>query len=574
MAGLARWINGSIRYSPGTIGGIKIDGTAFHHGGHYPAYSMPGYASIGEYLRLVQDTSFGLNVEARQILKFALLSLSKQTNLRDWGIGASGRHPFEGNINKKCVLTYAYAAQAFDPIDKELAGEFLRLSEGLKQYSLERKLIRFFEKNEIKKNDYPKGFHVYNYASQGIYRYGKNMVSLKGFTTNIWGSEIYTADNRYGRYQSYGSVQIIGSMNTHPVNDAFFITEQASRYKQEGWDWNRNPGVTSIHLPFDSLDSPFKHSLMLRQTERFSGASNFENGEYGMFAMKLGEKQYSNFTPSFKAHKSVFCFDGKIICLGSNISNRNSEYPTETILFQQALFSQNESIKINNETITAYPYSRKISDSENTPTILKDLTGQHYYIPEGQNINIVKQSQQSRHNKTKEITNGDFASAYFEHGESPENAQYEYMILLDATSEKISNLYKKETGYEVILKNQNAHIVQDKDSRVRAYAVFNDFTSNNDPFILKCTEETMIMLRREKNKLKISVCDPDLNLGEYRYTTSNSSGMKRKYILLKGKYRLIEENEAVRIRHEENNTSVEIKCQHGIPVEFQLIETP
>lgn len=57
------------------------------------------------------------------------------------------------------------------------------------------------------------------------------MVTLKGFNTNVWGSEIYTKDNRYGRYQSYGSIQIMG-----------YPSRKASGYVEEGWDWNRASG--------------------------------------------------------------------------------------------------------------------------------------------------------------------------------------------------------------------------------------------------------------------------------------------------------------------------------------------
>ena len=158
-------------------------------------------------------------------------------------------------------------------------------------------------------NAYPKGFYVYNYASQGIYRYNKKMVSLKGFTQNIWGSEIYAWDNRFGRYQSYGSMQIIGTPTPEALNNEYPITEEASRYKEAGWDWNRNPGTTTIHLPLELLNSPFKGSDMLLQPESFAGASQLNNGEFGMFAMKLGERDRKNFTPSFNAHKSVFAFE-------------------------------------------------------------------------------------------------------------------------------------------------------------------------------------------------------------------------------------------------------------------------
>lgn len=76
------------------------------------------------------------------------------------------------------------------------------------------------------------------------------MVTLKGYTTDVWGAEIYTKDNRYGRYQSYGSVQIMGKGNP--------VSRTGSGFVQEGWDWNRLPGTTTIHLPFELLDSPLR----------------------------------------------------------------------------------------------------------------------------------------------------------------------------------------------------------------------------------------------------------------------------------------------------------------------------
>ncbi len=53
-----------------------------------------------------------------------------------------------------------------------------------------------------------------------------------------------------------------------------------------------------------------------------------------MFAMKLMERNLKNFTPDFVARKSVFCFDNRMICLGTGISNSNASFPTETTLFK------------------------------------------------------------------------------------------------------------------------------------------------------------------------------------------------------------------------------------------------
>ena len=571
MKALSRWINGSLQYSPGTIGGIKVDGTAFHHGGHYPAYSVLGLAYLGKYLSHVNNTQFTLNDKSFQILKHALLSLARQSNLRDWGMGVSGRHPFNGAINKNGVLTFAYAAMVPRETDRELAGEYLRLMEGLRKYSLDNRLAQTFRSEGITANKPPVGFHVYNYASQGVYRYNDKMVSLKGFTRNIWGSELYARDNRFGRYQSYGSIQIIGTRSPKAINGERPVTEEASRYREEGWDWNRNPGTTTIHLPLDLLESPLPGSDMLRQPESFAGASRLNDGEFGMFAMKLSERDRERFTPSFHARKSTFAFGNKIIALGSAIGNDNEEFPTETTLFQQALLKENEAITLNQKKITAFPYREAAGEERGDDLLIESLTGELYYIPVGQPLVIEKKSQDSKENKRMKPTQGNFATAYINHGPAPSGASYEYMIVMDASRSQQRALRRGNTGYSVLRHDSAAHVVKDVASNVTGYAVFDKLTNNDDKHLVASDEELMVMIQLSENQLRVSVCDPDLHLGEYSYTTSRESQPVTKQITLKGKYAAVNNDvPSLTIQVSGDNTIISVTCQHGIPVEFTL----
>ena len=72
-----------------------------------------------------------------------------------------------------------------------------------------------------------------------------------------------------------------------------------------------------------------------------------------MFAMKLMERDLKNFTGDFVARKSVFCFDNRLICLGTDIKNSNSDYPTETTLFQHVFRPGKDFIRITGEKRTA-----------------------------------------------------------------------------------------------------------------------------------------------------------------------------------------------------------------------------
>ena len=75
LKGLSRWVSTSLRYTPGTIGGIKVDGTTFHHGGFYPAYTTGALAMLGQFINLTNKTSYQLTLSARKVLKSALIAM-------------------------------------------------------------------------------------------------------------------------------------------------------------------------------------------------------------------------------------------------------------------------------------------------------------------------------------------------------------------------------------------------------------------------------------------------------------------------------------------------------------------
>ncbi|MGL5920328.1 MAG: chondroitinase family polysaccharide lyase, partial [Bacteroidales bacterium] len=208
LRSLSRWVSGSLSITPGTIGGIKVDGTIFHHGGHYPAYGIPGLAYVGKYLSCVNGTSFTITDEARDVMKLALTASRNYSNLRSWGLAQCGRNPFNGEISNAGGTAFGYAAQAGTSLDRELAADFMRIKEGQRLYTDDNNMYRAFRAAGISEAVSPQGFYIFNYNNLGTYRYKDQMVTLKGMSNTLWGSEIYSQNNRFGRYQSYGSVLI------------------------------------------------------------------------------------------------------------------------------------------------------------------------------------------------------------------------------------------------------------------------------------------------------------------------------------------------------------------------------
>lgn len=377
---------------------------------------------------------------------------------------------------------------------------------------------------------------------------------MKGWNRYVWSSEIYHNANRYGRYQSHGSVQI-----------QKWGDEDLFGYRQEGWDWNRMPGATTIHLPWKLLDAPRKHTTMLVNNSRFSGATDL-NGKYGAFGFTLeNPSNWPEFIdPTFTAKKSVFSFEDRLILVGSNISNSKKDYATETTLFQYGITPKTDSLIVNGKEISSYPYKETLNEGG----WLIDGMGNGYLVAKGGKIHVRKQLQESRHNITKKPTFGHVASAWIEHGYAPKNASYEYMIVLDATPEKMTRLAtqlkQNKKPYSVLRQDGTAHIVYDKTSGVTGYTAYK-FVRTSDKWVRAISTSAIVMAQGNNNTLRLSVANPDLNMEK-----NTHSQVVPVSVTLNGKWRLSKDMSNVSIKRKGSKTVVTTDCKDGIPVNITL----
>lgn len=559
MEALTRWMDGSMRYSRGTLGGIKLDGTAFHHGGNYPAYATGAYSTLGTYFRLIGGTSFVPSPDARRCVKNGLLALRNSCNRYDWATGISGRHPFGGHIPAKVCSAYGFLAVLGDlsgsgaAADPELGGAFLSLKGSNKE------VIAALKAAGIAESPAPEGFFVYNYGAYGMHRRAGWAVTLKAYNTDVWGSEIYTRDNRYGRYQSYGSVQVINSGKAAGMAD--------SRYIEEGWDWNRLPGTTTIHLPWDKLNSPLKGTLMERNVNRFPGVSSLE-GRNGVLAFTYTEKDRENFCAGATATKSAFCFDNRIVFVGSGITNTSS-YPTETTLFQQHLNEPSEAILVDGELLSGFPQTWRFTDKGKC--VVEDLKGNCYILYNAEGLTIYRQHQRSPDNTGQKTGEGNFISAVIDHGVSPTRAGYEYLLLVEPSAQERRS-WSKKRPYEVLCATNEAHVVKDIPTGITAYVSYLGFRDSH----IDIPAQTLVMERDKAEGRLMSVCTPDLGITEKSYTTPEESQPLARRITLEGRWTLSEPfsddtfGTMAEVFSADNQTYIDVTCRHGHPVEFLL----
>ena len=563
--------------------GFKADGTAWHHNGHYPAYGLGAFQSVPKIIETLSGTRYRIKPAGHANFRRAFLAARIYSQLYNWGFGNAGRHPLDNNGIGSLQKQYLQMAESGNPdntekVDKEVAAAYVRL------WGKEDPLnaTRFTQLLNIPA-DKLSGYYTFPYGATAVHRRNEWAAILKGYSKYVWASEIYVASNRYGRYPANGSIQLLNIEG-----------EVGSGFKQEGWDWNRYPGTTVIYLPFKELE-PKLPLLMFRSNETFAGTTELDGN--GIFGMVLNEGKGTNaegdtpkagFPGKLMAKKSVFSFGDKMIAIGTDISSIDEKNPTQTNIFQTSLVDNKSVFTTSDEIAKKMPYKAEMKANAAGKNWLIDPYGNGYHILSINALQLKKAHQDSYHNKYSintgamtdpvkgaKATEGDFASAWIDHGMAPKNASYQYVVYPFLTADDQKNFGKKLAGdksFDILQANGIAHIVLDKTTNTTGYVVF-EKNKNLEVGVLKeVSEPALIMVRNDdKNHLTISAVQPDLNFPEIkegRY--KNYSQAVNLSITLNGKWATAQADYITKIDNSGENTIITLNCIDGLPRKFKM----
>ena len=498
LRSFSRWLDWGCRPAPGLMDSFKIDGSAYHHCNNYPAYAIGGLNGATQMIYLLSGSEFAIGELAHQTVKNALMAMRFYCNKLSFPLSLSGRHPDgKGQLSP---MHYAYMAWAGTPnganeLDESMAAAYLRLTQNTTN-NKEKQIYREFRLKGISPEADPQGNLSLGYSCAAVQRRDNWAAIVRGTSRYLWCSEHYTGENLYGRYLGYGSLLL----STAPKG--IDVTLKTSGWQEEGFDWNRIPGATSIHLPYDDLkakilnvDTSSGVEEMLLSDEVFSGGLSQQKTN-GNFGLKLHE--HDKYNGSFRARKSFHFFNDDIICLGSNIENNDKQHPTETTVFQLAA-----------DDPQTQSYWQTYQPQSNT---CLDALGTGYYSPNPWTFTGLIQ-QQSRNNDTNKPNTGQWVSLYIPHGTAPTGAEYEYAVLPKVNPERLKTIASKPF-YTVIKKDRDAHIVRHEPTHTMSYVIFETPKSYLPGGPVLLTDTTCLAMVRQvaKNKLILTVAQPDLNL--------------------------------------------------------------
>ncbi len=518
----ASWLNQSIEYAKGLEGIFKPDGSMFHHCSHYPAYGLDGLKSLTPLIYFLAGTLAEISPRAYGIVENALEKMRWYCNLKHWPTALSARHPKTDGEHTHLtgeVFYYMALAEEASGKGKKMGNIYLRL-EGTLSESLEfskpeltqRRIAELAAKG-CRAEQTPNGHLTMNWACASFHRRGEWLAAIRGHNRYLWSHESYVANNLYGRYISYGHLQILSQ--GHP------ITLKSNGYQAEGFDWNSFSGTTAVELPFAELRSKVYnvdefsgYEEMLLTDEAFAGGLSL--GENGIFAMKLhGHAKYDE---SHRANLSSFFFGNTILRLASDISGKDEEHRTITTLFQSLLSEGTASIFVNKRQIKVLEY---FCEKHRNGMVLADAYRNSYFIPKKAKIEVRCSFQTTPTQNTGKAASGYFAKALIDHGKAPKKEDYEYIIGVDTDPMDFfeeTRKWKKEPFYRVHQKNAQAHIVEHFSEKTFSYVLFGAYhkklRKEND-ILCSASRACLCMIAREAGGgVRLSFCDPDLRLYE------------------------------------------------------------
>ena len=588
LKSFSRWIDYGCRPALGLAGSFKADGGAFHHRNNYPAYAVGGLDGATNMIYLFNHTEWAVSPLAHETVRKVLLAMRFYCNKQHFPLSMSGRHP-DGR-GKLVPMHYAMMAMAGTPDGKEaydesMAAAYLRLISDIPadaqepdympkvSNAQERKIAKQLMKQGFRAEEDPEGNLALGYGCVSVQRRDNWSAVVRGHSRYLWAAEHYLGHNLFGRYLAHGSMQILTAAPGQTVTPA------TSGWKQEGFDWNRIPGATYIHLPLDLLKAKVMNvdtfsgmEEMLYSDEAFAGGLS-QQQENGNFGMKLHE--HDKYNGTHRARKSYHFIGGTIVCLGTDIENDNADYPTETTIFQLAV-----------NDAAGQEYWKNYQGNGN---VWMDHLNTGYYVP-------VKASfeknfpQRSRLQNSGKDTKGDWVSLVVNHGKAPKGGSYEYAVL-PQTDAATMKAFTKKPGYKVLKQDRDAHIVQVPAEGICSYVLFETPQATLPGGLLQRTDTAcLVMVQKEaSDKYLLTVAQPDLAL--YRGDSdealdengkriersiysrpwiNNESGEIPVTVTLKGRWTVEETPYCKLVSADKKQTVLRFTCKDGASFEVEL----
>lgn len=383
----AKAIQGELKISTGL--GVQPDFSFHEHGVMLQQgnYGLSFLTDMIQWITLLRKTPFAFDESKLSIVRGLALEGSQWFLWKNtFDIGGSGRQLFRGELVKKknSVLT---SFRNLKKLDTAYANAYAQAQN--------------YKTLTGNKHFWNSDFH--------ISRTPNYLFTLKMSSSRVSGYETVNFENMLGYHLGSGMTLLYQSDKEYL--DIFPF-----------WDWKKLPGTTIIQ---DQDPIPVSNAWGYKIEGDFVGG--LTNGTNGVAVL-----QYNR--GGLKANKSWFMIDDQIVCLGSGITAQTPFNVTTAI--NQVHLKGDVLIDTKDERIKG---NRK-QDLTNSNWVLHDHLG--YLFPSGGNLSLITKpvvgswynvAQRYKDEKIK----ASIFNLYLNHGENPDDAKYEYILVPGATKDKL-----------------------------------------------------------------------------------------------------------------------------------------
>ena len=284
------------------------------------------------------------------------------------------------------------------------------------------------------------------------------------------------------------------------------------------YDWQKISGATIVQKP--KLYPPSE--IQKDGLTDFVGAVT--DGLFG--AVSFDFKSPHDFV---EAKKSWFFFDREYVCLGAGIAS-NRKLPVATTINQ--VLMRSEVTVCRNGKIEILPEGNR--QLEKVKWVHQDKIG--YIFPEPATVNLSNQTQKGRwsditdqKNISNKIVNEKVFMLWFDHGDHPQNASYDYIVVPNVTKRQLNET--ANSNRNIIILSNTSQIQAVKHSKLQicqiAFYKAGEVEIAND-IKAKMNSQGMAMIKMKENRIEeLSVSDPSRKLSRIEMTVSgiyNSKG--------------------------------------------------
>jgi len=224
------------------------------------------------------------------------------------------------------------------------------------------------------------------------------------------------------------------------------------------------------------------------------------------------------------AQKAWFMFDDKIVCLGSGISSAEN-LPVTTSVNQSFLKGE---VVFNNSG--AEQIANKGEQLKNPEWIIHDNIG--YLFPAGGKLNLETHEVEGSWNWVasrypEEVMKADIFKLWFEHGINPKNDSYQYVLVPNASKQKMEELNSNQP-FKIKNRKELQEVV---DVNVETGGVVFYQPGKSELFGgIEVDKPCLVILKKQEDGLQVSIADPTQSLNEINLTLNESFSAENAFI--------------------------------------------